>query len=73
MLRKMFFLIFALIATAASAQNIVYDQTNQNGVRTVVCSGLNARVSNSIDAYIYKLSALSFSAFSATVKASIIS
>ena len=52
MLRKMFFLIFALIATAASAQNIVYDQTNQNGVRTVVCSGLNAGVSNSIDAYI---------------------
>ena len=30
-------------------------------------------ISNSIDAYIYKLSALSFSAFSATVKASIIS
>ena len=52
MLKKTFLLIFALIAHIAFAQNIVYDQTNQNGVRTVVCSGMNIGVSNNMDTYI---------------------
>lgn len=52
MLRNVFLLIFALIAHIASAQNIVYDQTNENGVRTVVCSGMNTGVSNNMDTYI---------------------
>lgn len=52
-MKKVMFL-FALIALSVSAmaQEVVYDKTNQTGVRTVVCSGMNLGVSNGMDVYI---------------------
>ena len=35
----------------AMAQKVIYDETNQTGVRTVVCEGMNLGVSNNMDVY----------------------
>ncbi len=43
---------FLTVALGAMAQSIVYDNTNANGVRTVICSGVNTGVSNQMDTYI---------------------
>lgn len=46
--------MFALLAItlSAMAQEIVYDRTNENGVRTVICSGINTGVSEQMDVHI---------------------
>lgn len=54
MKKRLLFLVASIfmICMGATAQNVVYDQTNENGVRTVICSGVNTGVSNGIDAYV---------------------
>lgn len=51
---KKIFSMFALLAItlSAMAQEIVYDRTNANGVRTVICSGVNTGVSEQMDVHI---------------------
>jgi len=51
---KKIFSMLALLAIAfsAMAQEIVYDRTNANGVRTVICSGTNTGVSNQMDTHV---------------------
>lgn len=46
--------MLALLAftVSAMAQEIVYDRTNVNGVRTVICSGMNTGVSNQMDVHV---------------------
>lgn len=52
-MKKIFSMLAILAITlSAMAQEIVYDQTNANGVRTVICSGINTGVSGQMDTYI---------------------
>lgn len=40
------------VTFCATAQEIVYDRTNENGVRTVICSGTNTGVSGQMDTHV---------------------
>lgn len=52
-MKKIFGMLALLAVTlGAAAQEIVYDNTNANGVRTVICSGINTGVYGQMDAHI---------------------
>lgn len=52
-MKKVLFLVAVLmVSISAMAQKVIYDETNQAGVRTVVCEGMNLGVSNNMDVYI---------------------
>jgi hypothetical protein len=52
-MKKIFSLLALLALTlSAMAQEIVYDRTNANGVRTVICSGTNTGVSEQMDVHV---------------------
>ena len=53
-MKKVLFFIspFLLLGIGAMAQKVIYDETNQTGVRTVVCEGMNLGVSNNMDVYV---------------------
>lgn len=52
-MKKIFSLLALLALTlSAMAQEIVYDRTNANGVRTVICSGTNTGVSEQKDVHV---------------------
>lgn len=52
-MKKVLFLVAMLMASiSVMAQKVIYDETNQAGVRTVVCEGMNLGVSNNMDVYI---------------------
>ena len=48
----LFLFVFLLLSVGAMAQKVIYDETNQTGVRTVVCEGMNLGVSNNMDVYV---------------------
>lgn len=58
---------FIVLCVSAMAQDVIYDKTNQAGVRTVVCSGINLGVSNGTDVYV----ALAGFQYKSTVKYSL--
>ena len=41
MKKVLFLFAFLLLGIGAMAQKVIYDETNQTGVRTVVCEGMN--------------------------------
>ena len=41
--------LFLLGMLPAAAQSVVYDQTSSNGVRTLICEGINLGVVNNMD------------------------
>ena len=46
-MRKLLFLfVVTMLSVTAMAQDVIYDKTNDAGVRTVVCSGMDLGVSN---------------------------
>ena len=45
----MLLLVMALAMVPALAQSVVYDQTSNNGVRTLICEGVNLGVVNDVD------------------------
>ncbi len=49
MKKVLFLFVFLLLSVGAMAQKVIYDETNQTGVRTVVCAGMNLGVSNNTD------------------------
>ena len=49
MKKVLFLFAFLLLGIGAMAQKVIYDETNQTGVRTVVCEGMNLGVSNNMD------------------------
>lgn len=52
-MRKVLFLfVLLLLSIGIKAQSVIYDATNANGVRTVVCQGMNLGVSNGMDMYV---------------------
>lgn len=52
-MKKVLFLVTVLVMSiSAMAQTVIYDKTNQAGVRTVVCSGMNLGVANNMDMYV---------------------
>jgi hypothetical protein len=52
-MKKVLFLVAVLVMSiSAMAQNVIYDETNQAGVRTVVCSGMNLGIFNNMDVYV---------------------
>lgn len=52
-MKKVLFLVAVLmVGVSAMAQKVIYDETNQAGVRTVVCEGMNLGVSNDMDVYV---------------------
>lgn len=52
-MKKVLFFVAVLMASiSVMAQKVIYDETNQAGVRTVVCEGMNLGVSNNMDVYI---------------------
>ena len=52
MKKVLFLFAFLLLGIGAMAQKVIYDETNQTGVRTVVCEGMNLGVSNNMDVYV---------------------
>ena len=52
MKKVLFLFVFLLLSVGAMAQKVIYDETNQTGVRTVVCEGMNLGVSNNMDVYV---------------------
>lgn len=44
--------VLFLMGIAAKAQNVVYDNTDATGVRTVIMDGLNLGVVNGVDVYV---------------------
>ena len=52
MKKVLFLFAFLLLSMGAMAQKVVYDATNETGVRTVVCEGMNPGVSNGMDVYV---------------------
>ena len=52
MKKVLFLFVFLLLSVGAMAQKVIYDGTNQTGVRTVVCEGMNLGVSNNMDVYV---------------------
>lgn len=42
-------LTVTLCTLSASAQSVIYDQTNNNGVRTLICSGVNTGALDGMD------------------------
>lgn len=52
-MKKVLFLVAVLmLSISAMAQKVIYDETNQAGVRTVVCEGMNLGISNNMDVYV---------------------
>lgn len=52
-MKKVLFLVAVLMMSlSAMAQKVIYDETNEAGVRTIVCSGMNLGVSNNMDMYV---------------------
>lgn len=52
-MKKVLFLMAVLMMSLSSmAQRVIYDETNEAGVRTIVCSGMNLGVSNNMDMYV---------------------
>lgn len=52
-MKKVLFLAAVLMMSlSAMAQKVIYDETNEAGVRTIVCSGMNLGVSNNMDMYV---------------------
>ena len=52
-MKKVLFLMAVLMISLSSmAQKVIYDETNDAGVRTIVCSGMNLGVSNNMDMYV---------------------
>ena len=52
-MRKLLFLfVMAMLGVTAMAQDVIYDKTNDAGVRTVVCSGMDLGVSNGMSVYV---------------------
>ncbi len=50
MTKKFFLMLAILVCTLPTmAQSIIYDQTSSNGVRTLICSGVNTGVSGNVD------------------------
>ena len=52
-MRKLLFLfVVTMLSVTAMAQDVIYDKTNDAGVRTVVCSGMDLGVSNGMNVYV---------------------
>lgn len=52
MKKVLFLFALLLLSIGAMAQRVIYDETNEAGVRTIVCSGMNLGVSNNMDMYV---------------------
>ena len=44
--KLLFLFVVTMLSVTAMAQDVIYDKTNDAGVRTVVCSGMDLGVSN---------------------------
>ena len=52
-MRKLLFLfVVTMLSVTAMAQDVIYDKTNDAGVHTVVCSGMDLGVSNGMNVYV---------------------